>query len=32
MLIDTDENRYLVPDVEALPERDRRVFRRYIYW
>ena len=32
MLIDTDENRYLVPDVEALPERDRRVFRRYVYW
>ena len=32
MLIDTDENRYLVPDVEALPERDRRLFRRYVYW
>jgi ATP-binding cassette subfamily B protein len=32
MLIDTDENRYLVPEVEALPERDRRMFKRYIYW
>lgn len=32
VLLDTDENRYLVPDVEALPDRDRRLFRRYIYW
>ena len=32
MLIDTDENRYLIPEVEALPERDRRLFRRHIYW
>jgi hypothetical protein len=32
LLLDTDENRYLVPDVEELPERDRRLFRRYIYW
>jgi ATP-binding cassette subfamily B protein len=32
MLLDTDENRYLVPDVDGLPERERRLFRRHIYW
>ncbi len=32
MLLDTDENRYLVADVEGLPEDQRRLFRRYIYW
>jgi hypothetical protein len=32
MLVDTEENRYLVRDVEALPERDRGLFMRFIYW
>ncbi len=32
MLIDTEENRYLIPDVATLPDRDRRVFQRFIYW
>jgi len=32
MLLDTDENRYLVPDVQELPENERRLFQRYIYW
>ncbi len=32
MLLDTEDNRFLVPDVETLPERDRRMFQRYIYW
>lgn len=32
LLTDTDDNRYLVPDIEALPARDRRMFRRYVYW
>ncbi len=32
MLLDTDENRYLIPDVQKLPERERRLFQRYIYW
>jgi ATP-binding cassette subfamily B protein len=32
MLIDTEENRYLIPDVQALPARDRALFQRYIYW
>ena len=32
MLLDVDENRYLVPDVTALPPRERQLFERYIYW
>lgn len=32
MLLDTDDNRYLIPDLSTLPERDRRLFERYIYW
>ena len=32
MLVDTEENRYLVRDIEALPERDRSLFMRFIYW
>jgi ATP-binding cassette subfamily B protein len=32
VLLDLDDNRYLVPDVEALPPRERDVFQRYVYW
>ena len=32
MLLDTEENRYLVSDVNALAENERRLFLRYIYW
>jgi len=32
VLIDVDDNRYLIPDIEALPARERNDFRRYIYW
>jgi len=32
ILIDVDDNRYLIPDVEQLPSRQRNEFRRYIYW
>jgi ATP-binding cassette subfamily B protein len=32
LLIDVDDNRYLIPDVEALPRRQHLLFRRYIYW
>ena len=32
MLIDSEENRYLIPDVAALPEKDRKLFERHIYW
>lgn len=32
LLIDTDENRYLIPDIQKLSESERRLFLRYIYW
>ena len=32
MLIDLDENRYLIPNVGKLPARQRNEFRRHIYW
>ncbi len=32
MLLDTDENRYLVPDVGELPPGQRSLFQRYVYW
>lgn len=32
VLLDLDENRYLVPDVEALPPGERELFQRYVYW
>jgi ATP-binding cassette subfamily B protein len=32
LLIDVDDNRYLVADVDALPRRQQALFRRYIYW
>jgi hypothetical protein len=32
ILIDLDENRYLIPDVDKLPTRERNDFQRYIYW
>ena len=32
VLLDLDDNRYLVPDVEALPPREQELFLRYVYW
>lgn len=32
LLIDVDDNRFLVADVDALPRRQQNLFRRYIYW
>jgi ATP-binding cassette subfamily B protein len=32
LLIDVDDNRHLVENVEALPRRQQALFRRYIYW
>lgn len=32
ILTDVDENRYLVPDVNALPRREQALFRRFVYW
>jgi len=32
MIIDTEENRYAVADVDALPKGDREKFLQYVYW
>jgi hypothetical protein len=32
MLIDVDENRYLIDNIDDLPRRQQVLFRRYIYW
>jgi len=32
VLIDVDDNRYLIPDVDELPMKERVEFTRYIYW
>jgi hypothetical protein len=32
LLIDVDDNRFLVQDAEALPRRQQALFRRYVYW
>lgn len=32
VLIDVHDNRYIIPDVSALPASDRREFSSYIYW
>ncbi|HEY7328922.1 MAG TPA: DUF1854 domain-containing protein [Gemmataceae bacterium] len=32
LLLDVDDNRYLIPDVDALSRRQHLLFRRYVYW
>jgi len=32
MLVDTEENRWVVPRVDALPPADREKFLHYVYW
>jgi ATP-binding cassette subfamily B protein len=32
ILTDVDENRYLIPEVDALPRGQQNLFRRYVYW
>ena len=32
MLVDTDENRWVIPTVESLPDPDRERFLHYVYW
>jgi len=32
VLVDLDDNRYLIPDVSALPGRQRELFQRFVYW
>lgn len=32
VLLDVNDNRFIVPDVQALPAKDQRRFTNYIYW
>ena len=32
LLVDTDENRWVVPRIDALPQPDRERFLQYVYW
>ena len=32
MLVDTEDNRWVVPNVEDLPKPDRERFMQYVYW
>jgi ATP-binding cassette subfamily B protein len=32
VLLDLEDNRFLVPDVDELPTRERDLFQRYVYW
>jgi hypothetical protein len=32
MLVDTEENRWVVPRVDDLPRADRERFLHYVYW
>ncbi len=32
ILLDLEDNRFIVPDVNALPRRERELLLRYIYW
>jgi len=32
ILLDSLDNRYLIPDIRELPPADRRTFTSYIYW
>ena len=32
MILDVEDNRYVIPDVSALPPADQQLFERYIYW
>ena len=32
VLLDVEDNRFLVPDVDELPQRERELLQRYVYW
>jgi len=32
VLLDLEDNRFLVPDVDELPHRERELLQRYVYW
>ena len=32
VLLDVEDNRFLVPDTDKLPQRERELLQRYVYW
>jgi len=32
VLLDTDDNRYVIPDLRELSQEERKRFTRYVYW
>ncbi len=32
VLLDTEDNRFLIPDTDDLPKRQRELLQRYVYW
>ncbi len=32
VLLDTEDNRFLIPDTDELPPRQRELLQRYVYW
>ena len=32
MMLDTEENRWVIPRIDALPAADRERFLHYVYW
>ena len=32
LICDTEDNRYVIPDVDQLPKPDRQKFRQHVYW
>ena len=32
VLLDTEDNRFLIPDTDELPQSQRELLQRYVYW
>jgi hypothetical protein len=32
VLVDLEDNRFLVQDVDVLPDAQRELFQRFVYW
>jgi hypothetical protein len=32
VLLDIEDNHFLIPDTESLPPRQRELLQRFIYW
>ena len=32
VLLDVEDNRFLIPDTDELPQRERELLQRYVYW